>query len=116
MVSWLVAAGLMVVIAGGGSLLMVQPRSSVAPVAAIDSQTPAKGSETVGAPSESPGAVGTKVGNAPHTLAMNAGVDGLSDGDLQQLTADMGKFDALPNPEPEPIITVENVDTDGLNP
>jgi anti-sigma factor RsiW len=112
MVSWLVAAGLMVVIAGGGSLLMVQPKSAVPPVAVVDSQAQASG-VLPGASQASPGDIGTNVSvtSPTRTLALNAGVDGLSDGDLQQLISDMDNFDALPSAEPEPIITVDNVDT-----
>ena len=115
MVSWLVAAGLMVVIAGGGSLLMVQPKNSVPAVATVDSQSQAASEGAVAVQSVPGGNVVTPVANATHTLALNAGVDGLSDGNLQQLMADMNNFDALPNTEPEPIITVESGDTAGLS-
>jgi hypothetical protein len=114
MVSWLVAAALMIVVAGGGSLLMVQPKAAVPAVAAIDSQQLAsldavnRGQST----SVVNGANGG-VASPIHTLALNSGVDGLSDGDLKQLMTDMANFDALPNAEPEPVITVENGDTTG---
>lgn len=76
-VSWLVAASLAVVIAGGGSVLMMQGPSL-----------------------------------APHThlLVLAAGVDGLSDGTLVQLMDEMDRFDALPAAEPEPVLSVDNVD------
>ncbi len=80
-VSWLVAASLAIVVLGGGSVLMIQPRGSVAP-------TPSN-----------------------HSLAIATGVDGLSDTNLRQLMNDMSGFDALPAAEPEPVISVDNTDS-----
>jgi anti-sigma factor RsiW len=112
LVSWLVAAGLMVVIAGGGSLLMVQPNSAVPRVAAVDSQTRAPGNvPAVTQPSVRDNVTNVGVTSPTHTLALNAGVDALSDGDLQQLISEMDNFDGLPSAEPEPVITVDNLDT-----
>jgi predicted anti-sigma-YlaC factor YlaD len=108
-VSWLVAASLAVVVLGGGSLLMIQPRPSVAPVASVGRTLP-----PVGASSE-PGSSGgiAPVGATPpaHALAMATGVDGLSDTNLRQLMNDMNGFDALPAVEPEPVISVDNTDS-----
>jgi anti-sigma factor RsiW len=113
MVSWLVAAALMIVVAGGGSLLMVQPKTAVPAVAAIDSQQLASLDAVNRGQSTSVNGANAGVASPIHTLALNSGVDGLSDGDLKQLMSDMANFDALPNAEPEPVITVENGDTAG---
>jgi hypothetical protein len=112
MVSWLVAAGLMIVVAGGGSLLMVQPKGTVTRGATLNA--PSASSKSPAAPL-TPAPAGNVGGNAAapatHALALGAGVDALSDSDLRQLMNDMDTFDALPNAEAEPVITVDNGDT-----
>jgi hypothetical protein len=112
-VSWLVAASMLVVIAGGGSLLMVQQKagtrvpSTAVPVERVETPlAPGSVNSTatnanIVAPSEQP----------THALALAAGVDGLSDGDLRQLMNDMDSFDALPSAEPEPVISLDAGDT-----
>ena len=90
LVSWLVAASLAVVIAGGGSVLMMQG-PSLAPRSVATTPVPAGATHT-------------------HLLALAAGVEGLSDGILVQLMDEMDRFDALPAAEPEPILSVDNVD------
>jgi len=112
MVSWLVAAGLMIVVAGGGSLLMVQPKGAVTRGATINSPSaPAKSPAGSLTPSPGVNVARNTAAPAPHALALGAGVAGLSDNDLRQLMNDMDTFDALPNAEAEPVITVDNGDT-----
>jgi hypothetical protein len=110
-VSWLVAASMFVVVAGGGSLLMVQQKvrttaSTAAPAQRVEeARVPSPDNS---APANTP-AIATS--NQPtHALALAAGVDGLSDGDLRQLMNDMDSFDALPSAEPEPVISVDGDD------
>src|SRR3954464_3889611 len=84
-VSWLVAAGLMIVVAGGGSLLMLQPRDGARPTP-VDSTSQARSDRAVtgsDTPASQVGVASRGVEAPTHTLALNAGVDGLSDGDLQ---------------------------------
>ncbi|MDQ6768411.1 MAG: zf-HC2 domain-containing protein [Gemmatimonadota bacterium] len=108
-VSWLVAASLAVVVLGGGSLLMIQPRRSVAPVASVDRTLPPIGASSQ---SGSTGVIAPVAAATPtHSLAMATGVDGLSDTNLRQLMNDMNGFDALPAAEPEPVISVDNSDS-----
>jgi len=47
----------------------------------------------------------------PHSLALAAEADGLSDGGLVQLMNDMDTFDALPGSEPDPVISVDSGDS-----
>jgi len=112
MLSWLVAAGLMIVVAGGGSLLMVQPKNAVTRVTSANSPSPSA-TNSVGSPAPAPAANIASTTRAPaaHALALGAGVEELSDSNLRQLMNDMDTFDALPNAEPEPVITVDNGDT-----
>ncbi len=110
-VSWLVAASFLVVIAGGGSLLMVQQKDSVTPYATV---TPSHPIEVVPTPVRVPAAGVTDVATIDqpvvHALALATGVETLSDNDLRQLMTDMDSFDVLPASEPEPVMNVDNVD------
>jgi Putative zinc-finger len=119
LVSWLVAASMLVVLAGGGSLLM-QQRAAPARVASAGAAADRGVAPTAAAPINAVGANPTNlktpttvaVSEQPtHALALAAGVDGLSDSDLRQLMNDMDGFDALPAPEPEPVIAVDAGDT-----
>lgn len=87
--TWLVAATAAVLVVGGGSLLLngtSEPQKAVAVVG--------------------PAAV------APaHTFALAADVASLSDGDLVQLMNEMDDFDALPAVEPDPVISVDSMDS-----
>ena len=86
MVQWLVAAGLTLAVAGGGSLVISKqprPQPTVATIAATQT----------------------------HGLALASNLDDLSDGSLKQLMNDMDQFDALPTAEPEPVISVDNSDS-----
>ncbi len=114
-VSWLVAASLVVVVLGGGSLLMIQKTPTLAPVATITrSQAPGDGSTQAAKPGEvatiAPKSTGASATSAPHALALATAVDGLSDTNLRQLMDDLNNFDALPATEPGPVITVDNSD------
>src|ERR1700694_1257345 len=116
-VSWLVAASLVVVVLGGGSLLMIQKTPTVAPVAKIDVSRQPGGAVLH---TDTPGGVapgvtlnGTTISPnpAPHALALATAVDGLSDNNLRQLMNDMNSFDALPATEPGRAISVDNRDS-----
>jgi hypothetical protein len=113
-VSWLVAASLALVVASGGSLLLQQrvnpPRSiprgvGASRVALGGGKATSKSTDRV-----TPSTPGPAVAARPHALALANDVEGLSDGDLRQLMSDMGRFDALPAPEPEPVISVDTGD------
>lgn len=116
MVSWLVAASMLVVLAGGGSLLLT-PRNPGAHTALAPSVAKLlRGNTTTrtAVVSPAPDEHSTTVASAEppaHVLAIAAGVDGLSDGDLRQLMNDMNGFDALPAPESEPVISIDATDT-----
>ncbi len=111
-VSWLVAASFLVVLAGGGSLLVVQQKDSVAPYASVSPRRPADVAPArVTNPSPGGAAVASVGQSAAHALALGTGVETLSDNDLRQLMTDMGNFDALPASEPEPVMNVDNGDT-----
>jgi anti-sigma factor RsiW len=115
-VSWLVAASLVVVVLGGGSLLMIQKTPAVVPVASVDHSAPGRGSTQTVKPGpvaplgpSNDSAISTEP--APHALALATAVDGLSDNNLRQLMTDMNSFDALPATEPGPAISVDNSDS-----
>jgi hypothetical protein len=115
-VSWLVAASLVVVVLGGGSLLMIQKSPTISPVADVAGYKPPAGaltqadgrSDVVATPTPN----GTTVSpvSTPRTLALASAVDGLSDTNLRQLMDDLNNFDALPATEPGPAISVDNGD------
>ena len=117
-VSWLVAASLAIVVLGGGSLLLIQPKSATRSVA-IDG--PRSGQPISATPSKvtpevlNPGTPAPRTASAPHThaLALATDVEGLTDTDLLQLINDMNRFDALPASEPEPVISVDSGDSLG---
>jgi anti-sigma factor RsiW len=110
-VSWLVAASFLVVLAGGGSLLVVQQKDSVTPYATV---TPPQRVDVVPKPVTVPSAGGNDVATVGrpvvHTLALASGVETLSDNDLRQLMTDMDSFNVLPASEPEPVMNVDNAD------
>lgn len=112
LVSWLVAASFLVVIAGGGSLLMIQQKDAVRPYATI--APPRVTMSTAPAPIVDPSSGATDVASVDqpvvHALALGTGVETLTDNDLRQLMTDMDDFDALPAAEPEPVMNVETVD------
>ena len=117
-VSWLVAASLVLVVLGGGSVLMIQSKGSRGANPAVFSQVPntvAKVPEaTKLSPPESIVVSGPDVPVVlphPHALALAADADGLSDGSLVQLMNDMDGFDALPGSEPDPVISVDSGDS-----
>jgi hypothetical protein len=117
-VSWLVAATLAIAVVGGGSLLLTRQNApgrgeKVARIAKVPPQAinPTPG------PSKTPAATNARDIAAPsapsHTpaLALAADVANLSDGKLVQLMNDMNRFDALPNSEPDPVISVDSGDS-----
>jgi len=114
LVTWLVAAGLVVALVGGGSLVIskqqtpatstvgrTQPESADVNVAAKpgNDSTPTPAPKTQPAPAN------------PRGLALASDIDGLSDRNLAQLMDDMDQFDALPAAEPEPVIAVDSGDS-----
>src|SRR6267378_3449892 len=117
-VSWLVAASLVLVVLGGGSVLMIQSKGCRVsnPTTYIkDPSRLAKGSDaTKLGPPESIVVSRPDVPVVlphPHALALAAEADGLSDGSLAQLMNDMDGFDALPGSEPDPVISVDSGDS-----
>lgn len=112
-VSWLVAASLVVVVLGGGSLLMIQKAPTFAPIATVDgSKSPGGGSAQTSKPGDvTPKNTAVPPTPAPRALALASAVDGLSDNNLRQLMDDMNSFDALPATEPGPAISVDNGDS-----
>lgn len=115
MVQWLVAAGLLIAVVGGGSLVMSKqtPTSTGAAVAVgVGANATKSPSIVTDTPPVVP--VSTTDGAAPshsHALALGSNVDDLSDGNLVQLMNDMDQFDALPAAEPEPVISVDSGDS-----
>ena len=117
-VSWLVAASLVLVVLGGGSVLMIQSKGSKGSNSTSYSQ--AQKPVTTGreatklSPPESIVVSRPDVPVVlphPHALALAAEADGLSDGSLVQLMNDMDGFDALPGSEPDPVISVDSGDS-----
>lgn len=116
-VSWLVAASLALVVAGGGSLLLLQQGTNMRPVVGI---TDRRVTRTAVVPDKArsktyghaiPPITGETSASHPHALALASDVGVLSDGDLRQLMNDMSRFDALPSPEPEPVLSVDTDDS-----
>ena len=112
LVSWLVAASLLVVVLGGGSLLMIQRQPTVSPVATVDHSALPVGvsTQTNKASGVASNVPGPSTKQATHALALASNVEGLSDNSLRQLMNDMNDFDALPATEPGPVISVDNGD------
>ena len=113
-VSWLVAAGLVVALVGGGSVVMLRQNSATSVVAksAPDSNIGARTVTPVVTMPTPPKT--TDVASAethPHALALASNIDELNDGNLVQLMNDMDEFDALPAAEPEPVMAVDTGDS-----
>jgi anti-sigma factor RsiW len=113
-VSWLVAAGLAIAVAGVGSLLVTRQNAIEAPAAVVTTAptvkaptqlTPIPAGTPEPATSSSTGVETTQP--HAHALALAADVDGLSDGNLVQLMNEMNRFDALPATESDPVISVD---------
>jgi hypothetical protein len=113
-VSWLVAASLVVVVLAGGSLL-IQKVPTLAPVPAVAHSVDRISIQTDTAsgvaPVIAPNGTGVSPNAGSHTLALASAVDGLSDNNLRQLMDDLNGFDALPATEPGPAISVDNSDS-----
>jgi hypothetical protein len=117
-VSWLVAATLAIVVAGGGSLLIPRQNaagtrgnatgSAKAPQIAIK---PAPGASETATPPLAPVMAARTAPSHTPALALAADVQNLSDGKLVQLMNDMDRFDALPNSESDPVISVDSGDS-----
>ncbi len=112
-VTWLVAAAMLVTIVGGGSLLFSR-RATQIPAVDSGSTTIAKSAGSPPSESVSIGASkATEVSAPAHArgLALASDIQDLSDGNLVQLMNDMDRFDALPAAEPEPVISVDSGDS-----
>lgn len=116
-VAWLVAASLVLVVAGGGSvLLQKRTEQRMVTIEGHRGLPPSEqGKDSLG-PVVVRGGVPlqSRVNIEPprtHALALAAGVDGLSDKNLRQLMNDMNSFDALPATEPGPVISVDAGDS-----
>ena len=114
-VQWLVAAGLVLAVVGGGSLMLSKQGTRTAQVATAlpDSNKLAVTKVATESVTAAPGQ-NTPNGAAPaqtHALALASNLDDLSDGNIQQLMSDMDQFDALPAAEPEPVIAVDSGDS-----
>lgn len=117
-VSWLVAATLAIAVAGGGSLLIPRQNtagtranatgSAKAPQIAIK---PATGAAGTMVPTLTPVIAAPTTPSRTPALALAADVQNLSDGKLVQLMNDMDRFDALPNSEADPVISVDSGDS-----
>jgi hypothetical protein len=114
-VQWLVAAGLVLAVVGGGSLMVSRQGARTPQIATA---IPDSSKQVVAkVPAESvPPAIGQTTTNAAapahaHALALASNLDDLSDGNIQQLMSDMDQFDALPAAEPEPVIAVDSGDS-----
>jgi anti-sigma factor RsiW len=115
LVTWLVAASLAVVVAGGGSVLMTRgPSQSETP--SVAASIPQQAVQTAVANVDSPARVAPPVTDdvsGEHSLALAGDMDGLSDGGLVQLMSEMKEFDGLPAAEPEPVFAVDTADVAG---
>jgi len=98
---WLVAAGFIVAVIGGGSLLMSKRDKATATNQQVAGVAADGGRQF---DSAAPGLRATEV--AP-SLAFAGSIDDLSDSSLVQLMADMSQFDALPATEPEPVFAMD---------
>jgi hypothetical protein len=115
LVSWLVAAGLAITVAGVGSLLVTRENGTQAPAAVVitgpagqNPTQPAPISSKTPEPATLPNTGVETIQPHAHALALAADVDGLSDGNLVQLMNEMNRFDALPATEPDPVISVDS--------
>jgi hypothetical protein len=117
-VSWLVAATLAIAVVGGGSLLVTRQKSlgtreNVARSSKIQqgATEPAPVAFKTPEPTVSHAIAAPSTPSGAHGLALAADVENLSDGKLVQLMNDMNRFDALPNSEPDPVISVDSGDS-----
>jgi anti-sigma factor RsiW len=116
LVTWLVAAGLILAFVGGGSLVISKQQKTIpAPVAST--VLPPAGADVPKAPDASVLPQATTVESTvpapahPRVLALASDIDALSDRNLVQLMNDMDQFDALPAAEPEPVLAVDSGDS-----
>lgn len=114
-VSWLVAAAVVLAVVGGGSVLISrQLKTTPAPVASTPPES-VKVANATKTSNNSQSPTVTKVESLapahPRALALASDIDGLSDGNLVRLMNDMNRFDALPAAEPEPVIAVDSGDS-----
>lgn len=113
-VSWLVAAAVILAIVGGGSVLISKQLKTTPATIATAGPESVKVPIAKKTPNDSQ-ATATKVESLtpahPRALALSSDIDNLSDGNLRQLMNDMNQFDALPAAEPEPVIAVDSGDS-----
>jgi hypothetical protein len=114
LVTWLVAAGLVLALVGGGSLVISQqqtPAPSVVARVHSESSNVKVGEKTEDDSAPTPASRTQPAPPSPRALALASDIDGLSDRNLVQLMNDMDQFDALPAAEPEPVIAVDRGDS-----
>jgi anti-sigma factor RsiW len=115
MVSWLVAAGVALAVVGGGSAIVMRQISNETGSAVATAPTSPR--VTIPAAAATPEPIvraiasPTTTPSPTHALALVTDVDALSDRNLVQLMNDMDRFDALPNAEPDPVISVDGGDS-----
>jgi anti-sigma factor RsiW len=112
-VAWVVAAALVIATVAGGSLLF--PRQTPSRVVSINEPGSTKIAQ-VSPQIVNPPVTVTTPGTAaaapgPYALVSATDLGELTDGSLVLLMNDMDDFDALPAPEPEPVISVDNGDS-----
>jgi len=114
MLTWLVAAGLILGFVGGGSLVLSKQQQTAPSEVAVTNPPPADvnvaRSNSVATPAPAKKA-GPEVAVPPRSLALATDIEQLSDDNLVQLMNDMDQFDALPAAEPEPVISVDTGDS-----
>ena len=115
MLSWLVAAGLALAVVGGGSAIVMRQIANESG-SAVASGSAGTGVTTPPAtkapePTVEPDIASPSTASPTHALALATDVEALSDGNLVQLMNDMDRFDALPNAEPDPVISVDSGDS-----
>jgi anti-sigma factor RsiW len=112
MLSWLVAAGLALAVVGGGSAIVMRQIANETGSAVAKAPTgPVTPFSTTAEPIAAPEGAAPATPSPTHALALATDVDALSDGNLVQLMNDMDRFDALPNAEPDPVISVDTGDS-----
>lgn len=117
--TWLVAAGMLIVAATVGGVLKVRGTTEVASApkaqVATNNQLPPVADTELASSSPATRTVPAALPAAPrtHSFALATDVDGLSDDNLMQLMDDMGTFEVLPAAEPEPVFAVDAGENSG---
>ena len=115
-VPWLVAAGLLLAVVGGGSVVMSKYGTRTPAPAVVDRGSAVLRQSHATAPRATDTGSSAPVREVmarehPQALALSADLANLSDGNLVRLMNEMDQFDALPSAEPEPVIAVDSGDS-----